>query len=134
MGRSSLLYTFIPIDSTDYFTIVPSGYYMCTPGATKRLHYVNRDLQVISFEQLDLRYNRPYKVLEYIGNKDSLLIKAYQRAYYKRIKRLGLDTLIFRSGYDVPTVSLVNEKQLGTVTSERSINLHISAEDKRYPP
>ncbi|MFM2139243.1 MAG: hypothetical protein RJA57_1550 [Bacteroidota bacterium] len=128
---SSLLYTFIPIDSTDFFTIIPSGYYMCTPGATRRLHYVDKDLRVISFDQLDLRYNRPDKVLEYIGSTDTLLIRAYQRAYRKRIARLGLDTMAFRSGFDVPEVRVLNARALGNRTSDSTVRLQIKAHDGR---
>ena len=43
-----LMYTFFAIDNTDYFAQLPSGYYQSTPNASKLLHYVTKDLKVIT--------------------------------------------------------------------------------------
>ena len=79
-------YKIIFIDSSDWIIITPEGYYQCTPAAAKLLHYVNKDYKIITFEQLDIRNNRPDKVLEAMENKDSTLIESYKRAWEKRIK------------------------------------------------
>lgn len=86
LKTKKILYHFFPVDSTEYFTQVPAGYYQASPGATKLLHYVTKDLKVITFEQLDIKYNRPDKVLETIGSNDKALINAYRKAYQKRLK------------------------------------------------
>ncbi|MFZ9387906.1 MAG: WD40 repeat domain-containing protein, partial [Chitinophagaceae bacterium] len=96
------------VDSTDYFVQIPEGYFLSTPRAAKLLHYVTRDLKLITFEQLDVKYNRPDKVLEAIGNTDTALIKSYLKAWEKRIKKLGIDTTAFREGYSVPECDFVN--------------------------
>ncbi len=57
-------YKIIFIDTADWIIVSPQGYYQCTPAAAKLLHYVTKEYKVITFEQLDIKYNRPDKVLE----------------------------------------------------------------------
>jgi WD40 repeat protein len=128
-----LLFTFFAVDSTDYFVQIPEGYYHATPQAAKQLHYVTRDLKPITFEQLDLRYNRPDKVLEAVGNPDTALIAAYRQAYNKRIKKLGIDTSIFKKGYTVPEAAFVNQGSIEYEQTKGQLVLHINAKDSAYP-
>jgi WD40 repeat protein len=123
-----LLYTFFAMDSTDYFTLSPSGYYMCTPNAARLLHYV-KGLQVYNFDQLDIRYNRPDKVLEEMGNTDTTLIEAYTRAYLKRIKKLGIDTASFRDGTSIPDADFMNREQIPFDFKSPQIKLQIKGAD-----
>ena len=127
--NNKLSYTFLPIDSSDYFVMVPSGYYKCTSKAAKLLHYVTKDLKVISFEQLDIKYNRPDIVLEAIGCTDTALIKSYRKAYTKRIKKLGIDTTTFREGYSVPESDFVNRKEIAYEQKDGKLLLHIYGMD-----
>ena len=107
-----LVYSFTAFDSIDYLVQLPSGYYQSTTGLAKMLHYVTKDIKSISFEQLDVKYNRPDMVLEAIGNPDTALINSYRNAYYKRIKKLGIDTTAFRDGYSVPEADFVNRDDI----------------------
>ncbi len=129
-----LVYTFFIVDSTDYLGKIPTGYYQSSTGAAKLLHYVTRDLQVISFEQLDVKYNRPDKVLEAIGNKDTTLIKSYRKAYEKRIKRLGIDTSSFKDGYGVPQSGFENREMIEADPERKTkeLTLHIKGTDSSY--
>ena len=129
-----LIYTFFAVDSTDYFSQVPGGYYMCTPNAAKLLHYVTKNLEVITFDQLDIKYNRPDKVLEAIGCPDTALIHSYYRAYEKRIKKLGIDTTQFKSGYSVPKSDFLNRDQIEQEPEQKNdqLSLHISGSDSTY--
>lgn len=129
-----LLETFYCIDSTDYFRQISSGYYMCSPNAAKLVHYVTKDLKVITFEQLDIKYNRPDKVLEAIGSTDTALIHAYRKAYDKRIKKLGIDTTQFKSGYSIPKSDFLNREQIEKKPEKikNQLNLHIFASDSTY--
>jgi len=127
------LYTFYTIDSTGYFTRTQDGYYMCTPDAARSLHYVTKENDIITFDQLDIKYNRPDKVLEYIGNDDTALIRSYRRAYEKRIKRLGIDTSSFRQGYQVPVTELQNKNSIAYLQKSKQLQLSIKASDKEFP-
>lgn len=46
--------------------------------------------EMFSFEQFDAYLNRPHEVLRAFGCSDSALIRAYETAYLKRMKVLGL--------------------------------------------
>jgi len=127
-----LIYTFFVVDSADYFILSPQGYYLTTPAASKLLHYVSKGAKVITFEQLDVKYNRPDKVLEAIGNTDTALIKSYRKAYEKRIKKLGIDTTAFRDGYSVPEADFVNRDVVGYEQIAGMLTLHIKGNDSIY--
>lgn len=132
-STGKLLYTFFALDSADYFVWLPSGYYQSTPNAAKLLHYVTNDLKAISFEQLDVKYNRPDLVLEAIGKTDTGLISTYRNAYYKRIKKLGIDTTAFRAGYGVPEAEIVNRNDISYEQKDATLSLHINGTDNSYP-
>jgi WD40 repeat protein len=122
----------VNLDSTDYFIQILSGYYQCSPNAAKLLHYVTKDLKVITFEQLDVKYNRPDKVLEAIGNTDTALIKSYRIAWEKRIKKLGIDTTFFKAGYSVPEADFVNRDRIDYEQKKEILSLHIRGNDSTY--
>ncbi len=128
----SLLSTFFSVDSSDYFTFLPGGYYQTTPVASRLLHYVTKDLKVISFEQLDLKYNRPDKVMEALGNTDTALIRSYRRAWEKRIHKLGIDTSLFRNGYSVPEAEFANRDTISYEQKNKELKLHIIGKDSIY--
>jgi WD40 repeat protein len=125
-------FMFFTIDSSEYFIQIQSGYYLVTPFAAKLLHYVDKDLRIITFEQLDVKYNRPDKVLEAIGNTDTVLIKSYRKAWEKRIKKLGVDTTAFRDGYSVPEADFANRNAIEYEQRNETLILHIKGTDSTY--
>jgi hypothetical protein len=126
------LYTFLSIDSTGYFYFLPSGYYMTSPDAAKLLHYVTKDLKVITFEQLDVKYNRPDLVLPALGNTDTALINAYKKAYGKRIKKLGIDTASFGAGFGLPGADFSGRENIGYEQTAEQLKLRIKGSDTAY--
>ncbi len=119
-------------NTIDYVVQIPTGYYKSTSNAAKLLHYVTKDLKIISFEQLDVKYNRPDKVLEAIGNTDTVLIKSYRKAWEKRINKLGIDTTAFRDGYSVPEADFTNRDDIEYEQKRATLKLHISGNDSTY--
>lgn len=132
IDRRKFIFTFIYIDSTDYIVQMPSGYYQSTPGTTKLLHYVSSNLEPISFEQLDVKYNRPDLVLRHIGISDTVLINSYRNAYVKRIKKLGIDTAAFREGFSVPKADVVNRNMIPSEQKTSKLSLRIKGMDSTY--
>lgn len=130
--KKHFVFTFIYIDTNDYIIQMPSGYYQSTPNASKLLHYVAQDLKMISFEQLDVKYNRPDLVLKQIGISDTLLINSYRNAYNKRIKKLGIDTTFFREGFGVPEADFVNRKKIKATQTNDVLSLQIKGIDSTY--
>jgi len=130
--KFKIKYSKYTIDNSNYFFQSSSGHFFTTKDAAKLLHYVTKDLKVITFEQLDVKYNRPDKVLEAIGNTDTLLINSYRKAYQKRIKKLGIDTTQFADGYSVPEADFVNRDDIDYEQSKSKISLTIKANDSIY--
>ncbi len=122
----------VPFKFNEYITTIPSGYYKGTQNAPKQLHYVTSDSRIISFEQLDVKYNRPDKVLEAIGNTDTALIKSYRKAWEKRIRKLGIDTTQFRDGYSVPEADFSNRYSIDYEQKSGKLTLHIKGNDSTY--
>jgi WD40 repeat protein len=122
---------FVLFGETGFVLQLPSGFYMSSQDAAKLLHYVKKE-QVISFDQLDIKYNRPDKVLEAIGNTDTALIKSYQKAWEKRIKKLGIDTTTFRDGYSVPEADFANRDAIEHEQKKETLTLHIKGADSTY--
>ncbi|MCC2548230.1 caspase family protein [Hymenobacter sp. BT175] len=125
----ALVNTLLPLGAADYINIVAGGYYKSSTGAARLLHYVTPDLKPISFEQLDVKYNRPDKVLAAMGSTDSVLLGAYRRAYQKRIRKLGLDTTQFQAGYNVPLANIRNQAALPYEQTQPTLRLELSARD-----
>jgi WD40 repeat protein len=129
VDQGKLIYTFFIVDSTAQFTLIPTGYYKASHEAAKLLHYVNDHLKIITFEQLDVKYNRPDKVLEAIGSKDTSLINAFRQAYFKRIEKLGLDTFFFKNDYNVPESDIDNKNIIVPEQKNESLHLILKAKD-----
>lgn len=124
-----LLYTLTLMDWHESIMQVPSGYYTGSPTAARSLHYVTGDLKVVSFDQFDIKYNRPDKVLEAIGSRDTVLIRAYRNAWLKRIEKLSIDTALFREGFSVPKASIENSEAILPVQDNEKLKIKVSAED-----
>jgi WD40 repeat protein len=122
----SLIYTFFSFLGNEYIIQIPSGYYSCTQNAAKKLYYV-KNLDVIAFDQLDIKYNRPDKVLQAIGNTDTSMILAYQHAYQKRIKNLGIDTTSFAKGFSYPEFAFKEQPEYEQ--HSQKMKIHISGRD-----
>jgi WD40 repeat protein len=129
----ALLLTFYALGTNDFFTVTPEGYYFCSPFAARQLHYVTNDLKTIPFDQLDLKYNRPDKILEILGNKNEIMIASYKNAYRKRIKKAGIDTAVFNNNLSVPATEITNAEQLAFEQHAEKIVLKIHSTDKNFP-
>jgi len=132
LNSGNQLYSLVALNTDDFILTLPSGYYMSTPNAAKLLYYVTKDIKVITFDQLDIRYNRPDKVLQAIGSVDTALIQSYKKTYEKRIKKLGIDTASFRSGYNVPEADFSNRATIALDQQKQQLTLQIKGKDESY--
>ncbi len=130
VATGKLVSRIMPIDGSDLMVQLPDNHYMSTPGAAKTLHYVTPELDVVTFEQLDIQYNRPDKVLSVIGHGDTALIRSYQRAYEKRIRRLGIDTSVFNNRLSIPVADIAGRKTTGYVQTNETLTLTLNFSDR----
>lgn len=105
-----------------------SNYYYSSTSVIKKL-YFRKGLQTISFDQLDIKYNRPDKILEALGSRDTALVHAYKKAYIKRIQKLGIDTSAFQFGFSVPESQILNSDLIEYIQRERNLILKLHYED-----
>jgi WD40 repeat protein len=130
--KTAELLSWYSIQGGDYLLKKPDGFYSGSKNAPVSLHYTTSNLEVITFEQLDVKYNRPDKVLEAIGNTDTALINSYRKAYEKRIKKLGVDTTSFQEGYSVPEADFINRNNIEYEQKSNVLAIHIKGEDSAY--
>ncbi len=119
------------IAGAGFLTKTPDNYYMSAGTPNKWLSFRKKN-QLISFEQLDVKYNRPDKVLEAIGSTDTALIKSYRKAWEKRIKKLGIDTTSFNDGYSVPEADFTNRDAIAYEQKAGILKLIIKGADSAY--
>jgi hypothetical protein len=113
-----LKYTIIPFENKEFAFVNPQGYYFSTKEAAKNLHYMADNLKVISFEQLDIHFNRPDLVLKSMGSTDTSLISSYRNAYEKRVKKLSIDTSMFSINSYPSELTILNADKLQNENKE----------------
>jgi len=123
--------SFIAVDDKDYVFVMPSGEYMGTPSGVKQLSW-RLNNQLYGFDQWDLQYNRPDKILEQLGNPDTSLIQMYRKAYYKRLKKMKFDEGMFSPDFHMPEIVLSDNKDLSANTTEQLATIKIKAFDTKY--
>lgn len=123
------LFSSIAIDENGFLTKTKNNFYESSPVAAQWLFW-RKDNKLYDFDQWDLQYNRPDKVLEALGNKDTALIGAYRKAYLKRIRKMQVDTSMFRNDYHLPETEILNLKQIEGESKTATINLKVKCYDK----
>lgn len=113
-----------------YIYITPDHYYRTTPEAYKFMNFV-RDGQAYSFEQFDLRNNRPDIVAQRLGS-DPEVVDLLHKAWLKRLRRAGVDEASLATDYHVPTASITNAEALPAITDSPMVDLDIACNDTRY--
>lgn len=85
-----------------------SGYYFASKDA---LDYIGFKLnnKIYSFEQFDLKYNRPDIVAKSLPYYNETYVTAYYGAYKKRLKKLGLVEEDVEITTDLPNLEVVDE-------------------------
>jgi hypothetical protein len=106
---------------------------MASNNAASKLHYVLNNLQTLSFEQLDIKYNRPDKIRsvlgEIMGNSDTLLCRSYLNAWLKRIQKSGIDTNAFQERFSLPESDFKNKQEIQFEQTENQLTLQVWGKD-----
>ena len=118
-------------DKTDFIYVDPNNYYYSTKGAIKYISFVLKN-QLYTFDQFDIKFNRPDTVLARLDYTDSTEIQIYKKAYHKRLKKMGFSNFIFDENYNIPEVEITNSANIPISTDEKSLQVNISASDSIY--
>lgn len=104
------------------------NFYFGPKESMRNIHFV-RDGDMYSFEQFDLQFNRPHKVLEKTGYTPNAEIERHKRAFEKRVQRSGIskDQLILPS--QPPTCEIMNWDSIPVWTNSPKMPIRIKAAD-----
>lgn len=112
--------------------LLPDNYYMDQGRAVHELSYLI-DNEVYSFEQFDLKYNRPDIVLERLGYASPEKIEQYRKAYEKRLQKMGFKEEMLKSDFHLPETKIVNAEELAMITAKGYTDLNVHLSDTKYP-
>jgi hypothetical protein len=111
---------------SDYLITADDQYFMGNRTAPKLAGWKVDD-RVYSFEQLDLKYNRPDIVLRKLGYAPQSLIDAYYEAYLVRLDRLGFTETMLSGDIRIPELTVLSPDIPETVAgNEVSIQVRVS--------
>ncbi len=115
-------------DTDHYFIVSEDGYYSMAKKAIGNIAYGDQK-NIYPAAQFEIKLNRPDKVAESIGFTQPSLLEAYQKAYQKRIKQIGIsDDKIDLN--NLPTIQ-ASIDHLSRTTGEKNISFSIQASDQK---
>ncbi|HOZ29963.1 MAG TPA: caspase family protein [Bacteroidales bacterium] len=118
----------IPVGEEDYLITTPELYYMGTPDAARKVSFAV-GIQTYGFDQFDLQYNRPDKVLEILPFADKSMIPVYKKAYDKRLEKTGFNIDYFEKDINAPSIFIKNIDDIQLLTEKEYTQIEISAFD-----
>lgn len=125
-----LLLTLIPIDKNKLIKLTADNYYMAPKSALTAIGF-KYGKEFYPPEQFDVRFNRPDKVLAVLGNSNPELLRAYEIAYTKRIKKLSFNDEMLSDEFHVPTVTISNVSESNGTNSPK-VKVNIAVNDTKY--
>ena len=117
----------------NFISLTPDNYYYASKSAFDLVHFVN-GTDIYTFDQFDLRLNRPDIILKRIGLASAEMIQAYRKAWEKRIVKMGFSPSAFEGpqSFDVPDLEVISEVRILEETSDPFYHVKIKAQDKRH--
>ncbi|MFT5286521.1 MAG: hypothetical protein ACI8TQ_002690, partial [Planctomycetota bacterium] len=111
----------------DAVIATPDGYYTMSPGARELVAFAD-GLITYPFEQFDLRLNRPDIVVQRLGRSSLAVEQLYERAWAKRVKRMGFTTDALNQEGEIPTLAILKQDELPLSQSTRNVTIRVRAE------
>ncbi|MBN2663997.1 MAG: caspase family protein [Bacteroidales bacterium] len=118
-------------DQTDFIYVDTNNYYYSTKGAMKYISFVLKN-QLYTFDQFDIKFNRPDTVLASLDYTPASEIEIYKKAYLKRLKKMGFTNYIFDKNYNIPEINITNSSDIPISTDNKTITISIAAIDSIY--
>ncbi|WMX12920.1 caspase family protein [Aureispira sp. CCB-E] len=103
----SILAKMILVDQNDYILYTEDGYYMATQKALDWVAF-KKEQQLFNFEQFDLKFNRPDILMDSLGLASSILNRMLQKAYNKRLEKMGYTPDMLDDQFHVPSLSIMD--------------------------
>ncbi len=110
-------YFFSTLDQNETVAYRSDRFYKATPNAAASLSW-NIGQKFYDFDQWDMQFNRPDKLLEVTDAKDAGLSSAYYNAYLKRLKKNGIKENGFHYSTQLPQTSILNSQLNGDIVTD----------------
>lgn len=117
---------------SQYLIGTPDNYYLCTPAAAQGLSFIHKGVSY-SFEEFDLNYNRPDKVLEALSSPEKELIEAYHRAYKKRLAVMEIEEEQLNVNRLRPVIQFVDLSAVPQYTDRETCKIDLQILDHPLP-
>ncbi|MCP4443315.1 MAG: PQQ-binding-like beta-propeller repeat protein [Aureispira sp.] len=114
----------------DYIIISPNNYYKASKGNNEGICFRYND-HLYTFDQFDLRFNRPDKVLTDLG-VSKYSVKLYTKAWEKRISKMGFAPEDLEGELHLPNIDITNKLDLPISTTDKNIKLALKASDEGH--
>ena len=115
----------IALNDNEWFIINSKGYYKCSKNAAKLVSYTTENDEVILFDQLDLKFNRPDIILQSLGSNNESLIDAYYKTYLNRIERHGISLKNITNDNSPPEADFTDRNTIDINRKAQKIELRI---------
>jgi hypothetical protein len=107
------------------------NYYYSTFGSMDFINFMLNE-RLYTFEQFDVKYNRPDLVLASLPYSTQAELIAYHRAYLKRLSKMGFQESDDESDFNIPEVTILNSELLPISSLDDNITVKIKADDSKY--
>ena len=126
--------TIFTTEQGDWIIWNEDGYFTSSKKAARFVGYhVNqgkeKEAKYYPFEQFDLKFNRPDIIMKDLGLASVEMIKAYEYAYQKRLKKMGIKEEQLSTDIHLPEMAVVSHS-FNEQTEKLTIKL--SASDSKY--
>ena len=115
----------------DFLIKLPENYYYTTRKATDYIHF-KKGKEIFAFEQFDLKFNRPDKVLAKLDYVDPMLVKAYKKAYLKRLRKMNFTEDMLKNDFHLPKLKVKNLEEMPLITDSSFLELNLNINDEKY--
>lgn len=122
--------SFIDLPNKEYATALPDNYYTASRNASDYVHFVN-GMNLYTFENFDLIYNRPDIVAKRLGKASPELINAYYKAYLKRLDKMGFTVDQISTDMHLPEVAFLRD-DFPIQTTDKKLTFDVEATDSKY--
>lgn len=125
------LVSLIVTGNEDYLIKSPDNYYYTTKNATDFIHF-KKGKEIFTFEQFDLKFNRPDLILAKLDYVDPMLVKAYNKAYKKRLRKMKFTEEMLKNDFHLPRIKIKNLEQMPQITDSSFLELNLNMDDEKY--
>lgn len=128
LNSGELLVSLAAFGEDDFIYINPENYYYSTKGAMNYIAFTEKD-KLYTFDQFDLKFNRPDIVFSKLKYSDASEIEAYKKAYTKRVQKMGFVSVDIVGKLNIPEIKIVNIDDFPISTTNGDISVKLNARD-----